>query len=251
MAKIRTILVCACLAAGAFALTCAGLCLLSLSRSAHDISASVGTAAAAIPATLLKETAATRVALVGDPGPNPLTQRILDLANSQLSGLRKDAASQLDALREVADRRVGDSLARVDVALADVGRLREDLAPAIGGAVAIEAHVDRAVVDLHPQLLGLVAASKVAAGQAATTLRDIQTATPQFIATVQDTAAHADAATEAGVAASKATQQTMENLSTASKPLPLPVRLFFQIAPGAAGIVGGVLESMAATGAIR
>jgi len=96
-----------------------------------------------------------------------------------------------------------------------------------------------------------VAASKVTAGQAALTLRDVQEATPKFLAVAQSVAGHANDATEAAAAASKATQQTMQNLAAASKPLPLGLRVFLQVAPGVAGIVGGVLESMAATGAIK
>ena len=51
------------------------------------------------------------------------------------------------------------------------------------------------MTDLHPQLLGLVAASKVTAGETAQTMRDFRSVVPSFITQGQRISANVDMAT--------------------------------------------------------
>jgi hypothetical protein len=60
----------------------------------------------------------------------------------QVAGIRGDAVTQLSQIRETADRRVGDTLARADAALDTVNGLRSDLKPALDHSAAIAAQVD-------------------------------------------------------------------------------------------------------------
>jgi hypothetical protein len=57
---------------------------------------------------------------------------------------------------------------------------------------AIVADADSTVRDLHPQMLGLVAASKVTAGETAQTMRTVRDAAPKIVASVADVGNSAD-----------------------------------------------------------
>jgi hypothetical protein len=180
------------------------------------------------------EIQATRQELIGE-----ITATRKDL-NRLLEGTRSDLNMQVEALqtetlaevaefRETADRRIGDTLARVDTALGTFEGVRADLQPVIDGAATLEADADKTVKDLRPQLLGLVAAGKVTAGEAATTMREIQRATPEILADVKDATAHIDGATEASQKASVNAAAVTGNLAAATKPLPRAVRIGLQI----------------------
>jgi len=79
-------------------------------------------------------------------------------------------------IRITADRRVGDTLGRVDVTLAQVDALRADLKPTLENAASITAHANEASAILFrrdalpAQLLGLTGAAKVTLGQTAETM---------------------------------------------------------------------------------
>jgi ABC-type transporter Mla subunit MlaD len=103
--------------------------------------------------------------------------------------------AEADEIRETADRRVGDTLARADAALESAAGLRRDLQPVLSTAQATLHDADRTVADLHPQLLGLVAASKVTAGETAQTMRDFRNAVPNFLAQGQRITANVNTAT--------------------------------------------------------
>jgi hypothetical protein len=103
--------------------------------------------------------------------------------------------AEAGAIRETADRRVGDTLARADAALQTVEEARRDLQPVLAAAQGTLHEADRTVTDLHPQLLGLVAASKVTAGETAQTMRDFRNAVPSFITQGQRISANVDTAT--------------------------------------------------------
>ncbi len=84
---------------------------------------------------------------------------------------------------------IGSSLLKVsdsiDHNLSELSAVRSDLAPLLDEAAGTAAAARLTIRDLRPQLLGLVAASKVTAGETATTMREIQRATPQAIASFQ------------------------------------------------------------------
>jgi predicted phage tail protein len=120
---------------------------------------------------------------------------VLARSERQVAALRKDVMAEADEIRETADRRVGDTLARADAALESAAGLRRDLQPVLSTAQATLHDADRTVADLHPQLLGLVAASKVTAGETAQTMRDFRNAVPNFLAQGQRITANVNTAT--------------------------------------------------------
>lgn len=131
-----------------------------------------------------------------------LGKQAIQIVNAQATGLRADAMASLRDFRIDAKQEIGDTLTRADAVIAEVHGLRSDLLPVIDGVEQIEAHTDKAIVDLHPQLLGLVAASKVTMGESAQTMRTFQAAVPRFIAQGDAFAANANIATAqfAGIA---------------------------------------------------
>jgi hypothetical protein len=168
----------------------------------------------------------------------------------QVAALRTDTLAEVAEFRETADRRIGDTLARVDTALGIVEGVRADLKPVLDGAAALEADTDKTVTDLHPQLLGLVAAGKVTAGEAATTMREIQRATPEIVASVKGAAEHIDAATEASATASANAAAVTGNLAAATKPLPRAVRVGLQIGGPVAQITSYVILMLSTMGVL-
>ena len=128
---------------------------------------------------------------------------VLDRADRQVSNLRRDtfrevAATRADVMGEVgqlraaADRRVGDSLARVDVALGKVDELRGDLRPVLLNAAALEQHADAltgdakdSLDDLYFDLKGSVESATVAATSLSQMSLDFRTALPGAITTWQ------------------------------------------------------------------
>lgn len=123
-------------------------------------------------------------------------QQILTRADSQITALSTAVMDQAALTRDAADQRLGETLARVDTALALVKPALDGAAAAelsatrvLDGATAMEAHLDKTVVDLHPQLLGLVAATKVTMGETAQTMREVKNAAPEISESVKTTAA--------------------------------------------------------------
>ena len=178
MKIIRQICVCALLAA----LTGLVVCAIQLVRAA---TATVS----AVPG----EVRATRAALVDEI--QAARKDVLGRSERQVVALRKDLMAEAGEIREAAGRRVGDTLARADEALETAESLRRGLQPVLDTAQGILHDADRTVIDLHPQMLGLVAASKVTAGETAQTMREFRNAVPSFIAQGQKISANVDTAT--------------------------------------------------------
>jgi hypothetical protein len=98
-------------------------------------------------AALPHEIALTRSALVDEVNAahKDLTKEIeaarrdvLTRTERQAEGLRRDLMTETDAIRGTADRRLGDTLQRADVALATLDSLRMDLKPALENASSAE-----------------------------------------------------------------------------------------------------------------
>lgn len=179
---------------------------------------------AAVPA----EITATRQALIGEV--QGARVDVLVRTERQVAALRTETLAEVAEIRKTADRRIGDTLGRVDTALGTAERVEADLKPVLDGGARLVADADVTVKDLRPQLLGLVAAAKVTAGEGATTMREIQRATPEIIGSVKDATVHIDAATKASAEASVNAAKLTGNLAAATKPLPKGVRLGLQIA---------------------
>jgi hypothetical protein len=111
-------------------------------------------AATGAVAALPDEIQATRSALIGEIAATraDLMQQIaasrrdlLVRTEREADALRRDVMTQTAALVATSDRRLGDTLSRVDTALATVDALRQDLKPSLEGAAAITAQVNGAL----------------------------------------------------------------------------------------------------------
>jgi len=173
-------------------------------------------------------------------------------ATGQIDALRNDTLARVDTALAIASGRVGDTLARVDTALGTVDQVRASLQPALDHVTSITAHADEASGvllarnGLPAQLLGVTAAAKVTLGQAATTMRTIQEATPDMLATVKKVGDNIDKTTEASAEASKQTAQVMTNFAAATKPLPKWLRVSLQIG-GPVAMMGNYMSLMGKT----
>ena len=152
----------------------------------------VRTATAAVSA-LTGEAIATRAALVDEV--RAARKDVLARSEQQVAALRKDVMAEAGEIRQTADRRVGDTLSKADMLFETAEGLRHDLQPVLAAVQSTLHDTDRTVNDLHPQLLGLVAASKVTAGETAQTMRDFRFAVPSFIAQGNTIAANVNVAT--------------------------------------------------------
>ena len=138
-------------------------------------------------AALLAEIAATR----GD-----LNAQLGSLAvrsERQVAALRTETLAEVDQIRQTADRRLGDTLARADVALGTLEAARRDLKPTLDHSAAITAQMNDALplfldCDHNPDCVfnRYVGASKgieraaMNFGQASA---DVRGALPQMLAT--------------------------------------------------------------------
>jgi hypothetical protein len=111
-------------------------------------------ATTATVAAIPRELQSSREALIGeaDAARKDLTNQIaaargdvLLRSERQIAGLRADVMTQAAATLSTADRRIGDSLARVDTALASVESLRQDIAPSLRNSAAITSQVNDAL----------------------------------------------------------------------------------------------------------
>jgi hypothetical protein len=86
-----------------------------------------------------REIQATRAALIAE-----IAATRADLIQ-QIAAARREVMAEAASIRTTTDRRVGDTLARVDTAVATVDSLRHDLKPSLDGAAAITAQVSDAL----------------------------------------------------------------------------------------------------------
>jgi hypothetical protein len=118
----------------------------------------------AVMSTLPDEVSATRAALLNEV--QAARKDVLGRSERQMAALRRDAMAEADEIRQTADRRVGETLAKADAALNTAEDLRRDVQPVIEAAQVTLRDTDRTVADLHPQLLGLDTATAQFSGVA-------------------------------------------------------------------------------------
>ena len=157
------------------------------------------------------------------------------------------AAWSVDRLRNTADRRVGDSLARVDTALGEIEQIRGDLQPILVHTASVTKQVDDAAplfldCEYNPDCVfnRYVGASKGierAALNFGQMSSDVRSALPGALSTWNEIGANVKATTLASTEASRNTAQVMANFARATKPLPTWARLGLAVAPplGAGG----------------
>jgi ABC-type transporter Mla subunit MlaD len=136
MKTFQQILVCAFLSA----LTALVVCAILLLR-----------AATATVAAIPREVEATRRELIGvvEAARKDLTaqvesarQDVLTRSERQSAAFRTEVMTEVAEIRKMADRRLGDTLARADTALGTVEALRRDLKPVLDNSAAITAQVN-------------------------------------------------------------------------------------------------------------
>jgi ABC-type transporter Mla subunit MlaD len=213
-------------------------------------------AARALPVAVSAELQATRTSLVDEitgaradvtGQVEAAREDLLSRTDRQVSALRGDVMGEIAEIRDAADRRVGDTLARVDTALGTVNALHDDLKPTLDNASAITAQArDASAILLRrdalpAQLLGVTAAAKVTLGQTAETMRDIQRATPEIVDNIKAT-------TQASTEASKNTALVMHNFAEATKPLPKWARVALAVAPPVVQVGATIATTVALTG---
>lgn len=154
-----------------------------------------------------------------------------------VGNFRKDTFAQLTSLQSNALTAIATATAPLNKAAGTVEQLRVDLKPTLDNTASITGHANEASAVLFrrdalpAQILGVLGGAKIALGETATTMRDVQRATPGFIATWQQIGDHVSLMTDAGAKASQATQHTMENFAAASKPLPTWARIALGVGP--------------------
>jgi hypothetical protein len=178
MSKMKDVLVCALLAS----MTLVAVYAVLLIREAT-------TAMRAVPAWLQTEVQATRADLVGQlaDARSDITAQIegartdaLTRTERQVAALQSGVLQEVGLIRQTADRRLGDTLARADTALAQVAGLRSDLKPAIDGAVALETDAKDSWDDMYWDVKALVGSATVAARGVAETSDAVGQAAPKL-----------------------------------------------------------------------
>ncbi len=110
-------------------------------------------------------------------------RELLGLTERQAIALRTDSLSEIEEIRKTADRRLGDSLSRVDTVLSQVDGLRSDLKPVLANTAALTADAKESWDDLYWDVKASVASSTVAANSVAQTSLEIRGAVPQSVRT--------------------------------------------------------------------
>jgi hypothetical protein len=150
-------------------------------RAVSGLPVAVSTAVKDTRSALVQQVAATREDLV-----NQIAAARKD-AFGQIATLRGDVMGEVTQIRTTADRRIGDTLGRVDVALGEIEEIRGDFKPILAHVNSISQHTDDATAVLFrrdalpAQILGLTAATKVTMGEWAQLSREAQRALPGFL----------------------------------------------------------------------
>jgi hypothetical protein len=140
--RLRVALVCALLAGGVGVAIQAILLLDAATQAVRGVPAAVSVELAGTREDLVGQVAAARVALAGQVA--AARQDFLVRTERQVAALRADVMCQAAEIRTAADRRMGDSLARVDTALGKVEEIRDDVKPVLVHAGRVAAQVDDA-----------------------------------------------------------------------------------------------------------
>ena len=140
--RLRLALCCALLAALAGVAIQAVLLLQAATVAARALPGAVSRDLDATRTALIREVQAARGDLAGQV--EAARKDLLGRTERQVAALRTDVIGEVAQIRSTADRRIGDSLARVDTALGKVEELRTDLKPTLDHAAGITKQVDDA-----------------------------------------------------------------------------------------------------------
>ncbi len=160
-----------------------------------------------------------------------IRKEVLAEIRRQGDAIRVDAKSVVSTAVERTDRRVGETLARADRALATVENLRADLRPVLADADELLQQTSGTVAVLRPQTLGLIAATKRAAGETAQAARRVDAALPAALLTWDQIGQNVARASNESAETARQSRLFMSNLAAASKPLPAWARISLAVAP--------------------
>ena len=178
MQRFRLALSCALLAALTGVAVQAILLLHAATVAARVLPGAVSSDLQATRAALVAELNATRADLSNQV--EAARKDLLGKADAQLSTIQSESFRQITEFRSVADRRLGDTLARADTALRTVEALRNDVKPAVDGAVALESDAKDSWNDMYWDVKALVGSATVAARGVAETSEAVGKAAPKL-----------------------------------------------------------------------
>jgi hypothetical protein len=154
------------------------LLLNAATRAARALPVTASVEIQATRAALVAEIAATRADLINQV--EAARKDLLGKADAQLSTIQSESFRQITEFRSMADRRLGDTLARADIALRTVEALRNDVKPAVDGAVALESDAKDSWDDMYWDVKALVGSATVAARGVAETSEAVGKAAPKL-----------------------------------------------------------------------
>ena len=198
--RLRTALGCTLLAALTGVAVQAALLLHAATQTARALPGAIAGEIQTTRAVLVAQVAAAR----GDLSSQIEAARkdLLARTEHEVAGLRSGVLGEVTQIRTTADRRVGDSLARVDTALGKVEELRGDLKPVLANAATLEQHADAltgdakdSLDDLYFDVKASVASVTVAANSVGQMSMDVRTGTPKALATWQSIGVNVDGIT--------------------------------------------------------
>ena len=178
MQRFRLALLCALLAALTGVAVQAILLLHAATQAARVLPVAVCAEIQATRAALVAEIDATRDDLSNQV--EAARQDLLGKADAQLSTVQSESFRQITEFRSMADRRLGDTLTRADIALRTVEALRNDVKPAVDGAVALESDAKDSWDDVYWDVKALVGSATVAARGVAETSEAVGKAAPKL-----------------------------------------------------------------------
>ena len=182
--RLRVALGCALLAALTGVAVQAILLLHAATQAARALPGAVSGEIQTTRAVLVTQVAAARGDLTDQI--EAAREDLLARTEREVADLRTGVLGEVAQIRTTADRRVGDSLARVDTALGEVEELRGDLKPVLANAASLEQHADAltgdakdSLDDLYFDVKASVASITVAANSVGQMSMDVKTATPK------------------------------------------------------------------------
>ena len=178
MQRLKLALSCALLAALTGVAVQAILLLHAATGAARALPAAVSVEIEATRAALVAEIDATRADLINQV--EAARKDLLRKADAQFSTIQSESFRQITEFRSMADRRLGDTLARADTALRTVEALRNDVKPAVDGAVALESDAKDSWDDVYWDVKALVGSATVAARGVAETSEAVGKAAPKL-----------------------------------------------------------------------
>jgi hypothetical protein len=158
----------------------AGYAILLLEAARTTVAALPGEIQATRSA-VLSEVAATRCNLTSQIA--AARRELLALTDRQATALRSDTLAEIGEIRKTADRRLGDSLARVDTALGKIDEISGDLKPVLANTAALTGDAKDSWDDLYWDVKASVASATVAANNFGQMSADIRGAVPGTLKT--------------------------------------------------------------------